>query len=233
MFKKLCSADAVVVAMVGFGLSLGTLSASADTILFTDNSPASTDKVGHFNGSLSFSPNGFVGGADIQISLTNLATTAAGGKITGFLFNIPDIPDDSLTAVLTSAPNPSWADLLPGESAAPFGTYEEGAALGGGWLGGGSPNDGIVRGATGTFLFEVGGSGENTPLLTASSFLDLNNQPNQLVVRFKGFDQNGLSDKVPAKLTVVPLPPAVLGGMVLLGGLGAVKLWGRRAATAE
>ena len=48
-------------------------------------------------------------------------------------------------------------------------------------------------------------------------------------IHVQSFPNDGSEKYISGPPTVVPLPPAVLGGLVLLGGLGAARLWGRRA----
>ncbi len=180
--------------------------ADASLINIVSNPASSTEQLGTFTGSIDYTP-GIAFGA-LVITLTNTSPGANGGLITGFLFNIDSV-DVAASASLINGSHP-FISTGPG-SGAPFGSYDAGAALGGDFLGGGSPNAGIAVGATGVFTFLV--SASDTNALSASSFLS---GPNQFdfIVRFRGFADGG-SDKVPA--SAVPAPSAV--ALLLLGGL--------------
>ena len=157
---------------------------------------------GAYTGVLNYVPGTLI------ISLTNLNTSAIGGKITALAFNI----DGNAAAVLSSATHP-FVGLGNSVSASPFGTFEAGAGLGGSWLGGGSPNAGITRGSTGTFTFNITGAGAAS--LTAASFVSSSPTTN-FVVRFRGFN-NGGSEKAPG--FVVPGPGALAAfGLLAVGG---------------
>ncbi|MEK6703354.1 MAG: PEP-CTERM sorting domain-containing protein [Planctomycetota bacterium] len=156
---------------------------------------------GAFTGSIAYS------GSTLTITLTNDLASAAGGKITGVVFNI----HGSATAVLSSTTHAAFADLGASPSASPFGTFEAGAAMGGSWAGGGSPAAGIAIGGTGVFTFHV--SGADAGILTAASFIDGDGV--NFAVRFRGF-ANGGSDKVAGHLVPAPGSLALLG----LAGLG-------------
>lgn len=193
-------------------LSCAAIVAVAGSIAHADvMNIAGTGTLGSFTGSISYTYNSGNTGT-LTIALTT--TSAAGGKLTGFAFNI-DGPN--ATATLSTTDYSSFTNT--GTTAAnPYGTFEAGAALGGNWEGGGSPNNGIAHGATGHFTFTV--SGTDAFRLTAKSF----DEPtgNNFVVRFRGFD-NGGSDKVLGVTT--PAPASV---SLALAGLG---LFGRRRRT--
>lgn len=181
-----------------FGLAGG---AGADIIAIMSDSANSTEQLGHFTGSVDYTP----GTGVLVISLTNDAQTAAGGKITGFLFNIGGV-DLAASAALNIATFPSFQDT-GFDSAAPFGSLDAGAALGGSFLGGGSPNPGILIGQTGVFTFQVAAT--DAAGLSAIDFVDGTAAPIDFVVRFRGFD-NGGSDKVPG-ITPAPATAGLLG----------------------
>lgn len=187
-----------------FAAALTASVASADVVQISSNG-FGQEGLGAFTGWISYTPGQLV------ISLTNDASSAAGGKLTGLAFNIAG----DATAALVNATHP-FTDLGTSVSASPYGTFDAGAALGGDWTGGGSPNSGIIAGATGQFEFSVTGPGAGS--LTASSFIGA--APDiDFVVRFRGFD-NGGSDKTPGFQVPAPGAAALLG----LGGL----LVGRR-----
>ncbi|MBX3381704.1 MAG: hypothetical protein KF805_16545 [Phycisphaeraceae bacterium] len=182
-------------------------------IAIASNSPQSTEGLGTFTGSMNYS---YVSGnmGTLVISLTNTSPVGNGGKLTGFVFNINSI-DAGASASLNAGATHPFANLF-NESASPFGTYRAGAALGGDFLGGGSPNAGIAVGATGTFTFTILAS--DAASLTASSFFSTP-ENFAFIARFKGFLDGG-SDKVPG--TNIPAPGAL--ALVTAGGL----LAGRR-----
>jgi MYXO-CTERM domain-containing protein len=184
-----------------------TTFAHADLIGIQSNPAASTEGLGTFTGSIDYT----AATSTLIISLTNTSPLANGGFITGFVFNIDSVDAGASATLQAGATHPF---LNTGtESASPFGNYEAGAALGGDWTGGGSPNSGIAVGGTGMFTFLV--SASDSLSLTASDFIT-SQGPSQwdFVVRFRGFVDGG-SDKVPG---VVPGPPAL--ALLLLGLAG-------------
>jgi hypothetical protein len=185
----------------------------------------------------------------VSVTLTNAATTAPGGRITGFAFNLPGQPG-AVTGVTYTPPGVgpgSTFSLLGGTSHSngapvnPYGDADVGAALGGDWLGGGSPAGGLAVGQSATWTFLLSGNNAALDALTAQQIYEAlttgggQGQANFLV-RFRGFD-NGGSDKVPGgdfgdeDPPVDPtgdptIPePTSLAAFALVGGLG---LLGRR-----
>jgi len=160
-----------------------------------------------FTGTIDYTANSATNGA-LAISLTN--TSSIGGFITGFVFNAGG---ESVTTSLTSSSFASFLNLT-NASAVPFGSsFLGGAALGANWLGGGSPSNGIGVGQTGSFVFDVNGSGAGS--LTSGSFLtgpyDFN-----FIVRFRGTGGPEGSSKAPA----MPAPggaAAILGAAAFAG----------------
>ncbi|HMN42150.1 MAG TPA: hypothetical protein PKE29_14995 [Phycisphaerales bacterium] len=193
-------------------LALSMLAPStAQAVFIQGNGAASTENLGRFTGQVTYTANTMTTGT-LSISLTNTNTPIEGGFITGVVFNIPG-SDALASATLATTAHSGFLDL-GSESAAPFGTYDAGAALGGAWLGGGSPNGGIAAGTTGTMTFTV--SAADASSLMAEQFVGAST----MVVRFKGF-ANGGSDKVPVQL--IPAP-----GAVALAGMGGLLLVRRR-----
>jgi len=168
-----------------------------------------TEGIGSYTGVIKYDNDGF-----LDISLTNTSTFGNGGFITGLAFNI----DGNANATYAPIGGDTFSNLT-NPSTAPFGTFEEGAAIGGNWLGGGNPNSGIAFGVTRTFRFNI--TGADTALLTASSFISQTSSAGEsVVVRFRGYSPNG-SDKVPGHPgTVIPTPAAAGAGLALLSLLG-------------
>lgn len=200
------------------GIAAATLlsasAASAGTFNFTSNSSASTEGLGSYTGSMDYD----AGSAVLTIVLNNTTSGYTQAKITGFVFNI----DGSANATFidlddagTSGFNESAFDGLSSPSASPFGDFEEGAALGGDFLGGGSPNAGIDIGESGIFRFNIAGVDSNTDFWSLNGGL----ADWEFVVRFRGIEPGDLSDKVPGT-PVIPLPPAAFVGAAMLGGMG-------------
>ncbi len=186
--------------------------------------------------------------ATLTISLTNVSPTSNGGYITAVAFNDPNGTDplgngatNFSTVTLASGPAnfsligsaaPNKQNTLSGS---PFGNFDLAVSNSSQVLGGGNPTTGIGVNKTGTFVFNITGTGLNT--YSAQEFLRTysTDGSSALLVRFKGFN-NGLSDKDvigkmnpgtpgnPGTPNAVPAPPAVvLAGMgfgcLLLGRL--------------
>jgi hypothetical protein len=183
---------------------------NADLINIQSNPAASTEGLGTFTGSIDYT----AATSTLTVSLTNTSPLANGGFITGFVFNIDSV-DAGASATLQAGATHPFADTGR-ESASPFGNYEAGAALGGDWTGGGSPNSGIAVGATGIFTFLV--SASDSLALSASDFISAQGPDTwDFVVRFRGFVDGG-SDKVPG--TVVPAPSGLALLLLGLAGVG-------------
>lgn len=184
--------------------------ASADVISVEGYIPGSTEQTGAtFSAQITYAHNGGSGGT-VTFQITNQTPAQVGGFLTGFIFNI-DSTDALASAALTSASNPFFLDTGP-ESGSPFGQFDAGAALGANWLGGGSPNNGLAVGQSGTFVFNV--SASDAGALAAASFVNGPNDYN-FVARFRGLNDGG-SDKVP-----VPGPAGV--GALALAGVAASR----------
>jgi hypothetical protein len=219
---------AAAVAFVGFATALP---AQAGLITVSGNTAASTSQLGNFTGKLSYVPSSSTS-AVFTVSLTNTSNPANGGYITGFVFNNPqnDVTGASLKASNTNFVLLGGPGYNNGINGAPFGYFDVGAALGGSYLGGGSPLGGLGVAKGGTFTFTLTGSHlDNLQVADfVSSLSDTKTAGGGgaqfMAVRFRGFI-NGGSDKVPGMPVVggpvggpVPTPePATL----VLGGLGA------------
>jgi len=212
-------------ALLAIALGVGSRTASADTINIVSNAAESTAKLAAFTGSVSYTYSGGVG--DLQISLTNTTSPAYQGlNITGFVFNTIDLDSNYVLSNFTQGPVDFGFQSLSGGGllASPYGTFEYGAAIGGKWLGGGSPTDGIKIGETGIFDYRVTGSGAADA--TAMTFLtegghsagqDYTGQ--FFVVRFRGnnSDKEPVFVDIPDDIPGTPLPTAAWGGLGLLG----------------
>ncbi len=205
------SSLALAVAVASVSLVSGV--AEASFVQIQSNSGGSTDGLGKYIGSITYTANTQTTGT-LVISLTNTNTVIEGGFITGVVFNIPGI-DATAVSALTNSTNAGFSDLGSTESASPYGVYETGAALGGSWLGGGSPTGGVGVGQTGVFTFAI--TAADAGSLTAMTFLSPGPQPAPLV-RFKGF-ANGGSDKVPGMLVPTPGAAALAG----VAGIAAIR----------
>lgn len=209
-------------------------SARADLINIADN-----ELPGQFTGTVEVT-NQTSSSALIRVTLTNTSPFSNGGFLTGFAFNDPNTTSKGNIGTVTSyqqvyVPSTGQNFTLLGAptysntvSTSPYGLFDIGAAVGGDWLGGGTPSQGLAVGETGTFSFLVSGTGLNNlsaaNLLTAMS----SNGTAGFVVRFRGFN-DGSSDKDVAGVVVkppvnnpVPAPPALV-----LAGIGFVALIGR------
>lgn len=219
MFNRMnrkCAMCAGIVLAGGSALcATGTASAS---LIINADTANSTEGLGNFTGSLDYL---YAGGSQgwLTVSLTNTSDPLNGGFITGFAFNIDSV-DNAASATLISGSH-AFAGIV-NANAAPFGTYDAGAALGGSWIGGGSPNAGIAVGDTGVFVFSVLAS--DAMNLAAASFIA--GPGYGFVVRLRGFEDGG-SDKVPGTTdTPVPAP----GAASLLAIAGLVGIRRRRSA---
>jgi len=178
--------------------------------------------------------------ATIVVSLKNVSPTANGGYLTGFAFNDPNSSSrgniNGVTSFTTSFAPPTGQlfSLIGGPGfnngidGSPYGNFDIGAAVGGDWLGGGQPSDGLAVNQTGTFTFVV--SGTSLDKLSAANLLGTGSYGGKtaaFVTRFRGFadessdkDFEGVLCPIPGP-TPVPAPPAlVLAGM----GFGCLLL---------
>jgi hypothetical protein len=210
--------------ILGFVAFYPPVTGFADTTTFTGNTSGSTERLGDFIAQFSYSlvsPTN----AELFVTLTNTSPVSNGGYLTGFVFNNPN---NFITNVSLSGSNalfnllgaPSFQNTI---SASPFGRYDIGAALGGDFLGSGSPTGGISVGQSANFGFAL--TGNNLDQLNASSFIQTqSNEGEFLIARFRGFD-NGGSDKVPGGSTPVPEPGVIF---LLLFGLAGLAIYKKK-----
>lgn len=203
-------------------ISACSAAALGGTIQFQSDSGNSTEGIGSFVGSASYEPG------LLTIALTNTGGPEV-GRITGFVLNLDPL-GDGLHASYLRADSPdtptfneyAFKSVGSNPSAAPFGTFDTGAALGGSFLGGGSPNAGIGSGQTGIFQFSVSAHAQAIVNLFKLSGCQPDDADPFMVVRFRGGVE---SDKVPSTFIeppvgpppAIPLPPAVFTGAALLG----------------
>lgn len=190
--------------------------ATADTIQLVSNNAASSNSTsyGGFTGSLQYD---FLGGSAANVILTLTNTAQFDGKLVAIAFDAAaDTSGWGFNLAMSSGLSSSWGDIAGSISTAPFGSRSYGASTSNQWLGGGSPNNGVLTGDTGVWVFE----GTGTASVSAADFLSPNESDN-LLVRFRGFS-NGASDKLPAMpgepASVVPglagLPVIALAGLM-------------------
>jgi len=232
------------------------VSADSSAALVADSS---TSSLGKFSGTIAVDNNSPTS-ASVRVTLTNTTAAKLGGYITGFAFNLPT-PIASATLSPNPTGNFNLAgggtfsnsigdyDDVPGQ---PFGFFDIGAGLGtNGSLNQGSPTGGIGTGQSQTFTFAITSNPGQFDLnnLSAQLILSLASANPQgggaqaLLVRFRGF-KNGGSDKVvinpdgspppppPPPPGVVPAPPALVLGLLGVGGLFLGRVRRRVAATA-
>jgi hypothetical protein len=198
-------------AVAAAGLLAGA--AAADMVPISDASEYSTEGLGHFSGSITYT---FLGGTAgrLDVSLTNTTAASVGGYITAFMFRTP-AEAGTVTSSLTAWDNNLATSIPPGASGVPFpGSWIGGAGLTASWLAGGSPTAGIAVGSTGTWSFAIAAASAST--LTASSFIrdTVNTDIYAFIVRFRGMiEQPGGtdSDKVPGRDLPAPGAAALVG----------------------
>lgn len=199
-------------------LGMGAGAAIADSVDIQGIVGGSAEQTGAtYSGSLEYN---FIGGStgELKVSLTNDTPASVGGFLTGFLFRA-----DAVTGAGLNSANPAAFQSTGAGSGAPYGTFDGGAALGGSFLGGGNPSNGLAIGESGMFMFSITSATAST--ISAADFLGSLDEPGFLV-RFRGLADGG-SDKVPGGgfQVVVPLPGA---GVMAAAGLAFVGLRRRR-----
>ena len=148
-------------------------------------------------------------GGDVSLSVvaSNTSDTTTGGFLTAFGFVMPSI-DSIVSSVIDS--DYSLVEFSSPQTLNEFGiTLNVRAGTGGQYEGGGSPNDAIGIGESGTYSFLLDTT-ETAANLEALFFAQSENS----AVRFRGLT-NGGSDKLTNTTSPVPLPAA---GWMLDGG---------------
>lgn len=188
------------------------LAVRADAAIITFDSNPGLEGLGSYSGSMNWTYLGANAGT-LVVSLTNTSPAENGGYLTGFAFrSVYDLQ----IKVADNGARAGWVDI-DDVNAHPYGMFDHGAALGGDWLGGGSPLAGIGVGQTFTFTFDVRGDPAILATIIPHDFFDEEESGYGFVARFRGFDDGG-SDKVTASL---PAP-----GVGVLLAFGAAS--GRR-----
>lgn len=194
----------MIIPAIGLLALVGTSASAASLNISGDINTSNGGTGSAFSGGMEYVFNSGNTGT-LTVSLTNTTSLSIGGYLTGFVFNI-DSSDNAASASLFSATNANFLDT-GSENAAPFGSFDAGAALGANWSGGGNPSAGIAIGATESFEFTITASDASS--LSSMSFVGLNGT--DFAVRFRGLD-NGGSDKL---LATIPTPGT--GALALLG----------------
>lgn len=196
-------------AMMGLSAALASMAAAsaATASVFAFHSNPGNEGLGSFTGNMEWIyPADGTDCGQLVVSLTNTSPRANGGYLTGFGFNAIDGIEVTLLG-----DDAEWSQIA-NFSATPYGTFDWGAALGGNFLGGGSPKAGIAVGETREFVFEVCADAALLAVLDADDFFE-DDFGYGFVTRFKGFNDGG-SDKVTG---YVPAPGAV--ALLALAGL--------------
>lgn len=188
---------------------LSSIHLSAQAVLIVAEVDQSTEQLGEYEIQADWT------GSALELSITNTSSASNGGFLTGFLINLP------YQATFTNATTDTGlVPLMPIDgpfSGAPFGNFDYGFAVGGNFLGGGNPSNGIGVGETGHFTLS---SWTNLPEIfdrlsndEIEHYLFDNKTTSRLgdahfLGRFRGF-QDGGSDKVPGMFATSPPPPAI------------------------
>ena len=211
MHSSFCIGAIAIAAIAGLGVS----TANADLINIVSNNAASSENLGSYTGTLSYTAL-TANTASIVLTLTNTTSAGVGGYITAVaLMHSSNYAGATLT--LTSSTDADFGNLAPPVSSSPFGSFQGGASTSSSWLGGGAPSAGVSVGQSITLTFSL--TGTNMGLLSAADLVGLHSGSYDMAVRFRGMTAGG-SDKVPG-LIVTPTPgaAAALG----LGGLAACR----------
>lgn len=190
---------------------------------------------GSYTGTIQVDNNGPTS-SSVRISLTN---TSGSQYLTAFGFSLPN----TLTsASLATKPTTNWrllgdADYSNGSmfDTGSFGQFDIGAAIGTSWHTSGASVNGLAPGQTGTFVFDLVGSGANVTAEALMSILSTNGSAG-IGARFRtaGSTSTGDGSKVLAKIVTTPPPPPPPGAVpappaVILALAGVGCLLGRGA----
>jgi len=198
-------------AMTGIaaGVAAAIAAAGAQASMLSFFSKEGTEGIGSFTGTMEWIyPADGTDCGQLIVSLTNTSDVGNGGFITGFGFQAIE------GIVVTYQDLDDGFSQIEDFNAAPYGSFDWGAALGGNFLGGGSPKAGVAVGETRDFLFEVCATAEFLATLDVEDFFE-DESGYGFVTRFKGFEDGG-SDKVPGS---VPTPGAV--ALLAVAGLAS------------
>lgn len=206
----------IVIGGASAAIAAAAIGSCAHASLLRFNSLPGIESLGSFTGEMNWTAPA-VGSGDcgtLVLTLTNTSSADNGGYITGFAFNVVD--GLTLEFVPETVVLPDW-EQVSDVNAPPLGHFDIGAALGGDWLGGGSPVNGVFVGNSKSFTFTVCGDEALLTSITIEEMFDDAADGNiyGFAARFRGFDDDG-SDKVPANL---PAPGAL--ALVALHGLAA------------
>ena len=218
MHKRIGRSIMLVVALV---ISLLVFEDTASAFIFMADTTNSTEQLGNFTATLAYAPIDSTS-ATLSLFLLNTSSAVNGGFITGFVFNNPQ--GFITNALLTTSNFPTLVLLglsNNGISASPFGGFDLGAAIGGNFLGGGSPNSGIGVSQTGAFTYSLTGVNLNT--LSEADFINERSSGGNpspfFAARFRGFENEG-SDKVPGDPPDGTVPEPATMSLLGLGFLG-------------
>ena len=145
-----------IVALVGVAILAAPAYATISFIGNTSNASESPPTGATFSADLTYSFSSSIA-ATLTIDITNTTPAPIGGRLTAFVLNNPG---DNITGSTLSTAPATWTQLGLGDvSGAPFGHFDLGASSTGDFEGGGNPNTGLAVGETGSFVFNLTGSG--------------------------------------------------------------------------
>jgi hypothetical protein len=201
------------------GAGAAAIAAGAQASILRFSSVLGNEGLGSYNGEFNWTAPAANDGGDgdgcgtLVLTLVNTSAPSNGGSITGFAFNVVD--GIAASFVPDAKTLPGWQQVVNAD-ANPYGVFDIGAALGGDWLGGGSPNGGVPVGQSWQFTFSLCGDEEFLRSLAIEEIFHAttsNHGSFEFIARFRGFADGG-SDKVPANL---PAPGAL--ALLALGGM--------------
>lgn len=199
--------------VVGIGVAATAAGAQASILRFS--SLLGNEGLGSYTGEFNWTAPAVDGDGcgTLVLTLVNTSAPSNGGYITGFAFNVVD--GIAASFVPDAKTLPGWQQVVDAD-ANPYGVFDIGAALGGNWLGGGSPNNGVPVGESRQFTFSLCGDVDFLRAIELENIFHAttsNHGSFEFIARFRGFADGG-SDKVPATL---PAPGAL--ALLALGGM--------------